>query len=110
MLITSPAIRAIETAQIIKKLLAKHIKSWTVDERLFTSDVHALSSVISQIHNKNKTLMLIGHNPDLDTLINWFLSEERHLKTSDVFFLKFNVNSWSDIFRTKKIKIRNLGK
>jgi len=110
MLVSSPAARAIETAQIIKKKLSKKIRSWDVDERIYMSGIDALKSVIIQASSKKKTLMLIGHNPEMDALINLVIPEGRHLKTSEVISLRLNAKRWADIFNAKVIKIKYLKK
>lgn len=104
-LITSPANRAVETACAIKKEMGKRILSWSVEERVYASDVKTLLQVIQQVDQKKKSLILIGHNPELDALVEFFLAKPHHLKTGASILLKFDVKSWIQIADAKPVEV-----
>ena len=104
-LITSPANRAVETACAIKHEMGKWIQSWSVEERIYSSDVKTLLQVIQQVDQKKKSVMLIGHNPELDVLAEYFLAKPFHFKTGASLLLKFDVKTWDELANAKPVEV-----
>lgn len=105
MLITSPAVRATKTAQIIRKKLGKNMKSWSIREGLYGSDTNHLSNMIRQTPAQINTLMLIGHNPELDELASQLAGHAYHLRTASVILFDYQIKGWDEIFHTKPVGI-----
>lgn len=104
-LIVSPSTRTIETAHIIKEVMDDHIKSWSVQDRLYASDLKTLLHVVCEASKKSETVMLIGHNPELDEMAEYFLQEPCHLKTGEILLFKFNADSWQEVKNLKPSKV-----
>lgn len=75
LILSSPAVRALTTAEIMAKKLAYRIKDIVVDERLYASTPGELLKVIHKLGTKPKHVMLFGHNPEL-ALLAWRLSSK----------------------------------
>ena len=104
-LVTSPAMRALETALIIRKKLGKKIKSWSIGQGVYASDAEELSKRIALTPRKINSLMLIGHNPGLDELVSLLSKHAFHLRTAAVVQFDFEVDEWAEIFKSKPIRI-----
>jgi len=104
-LILSPSTRTIETAQILKEELGDQIKSWSVQERLYASDLNTLLRIVAEASKKTSTLMLVGHNPELDEIAEHFLHTPHHLKTGELILFKFDAQSWNEVAKQKPTKV-----
>ncbi|MBC7939957.1 MAG: histidine phosphatase family protein, partial [Chitinophagaceae bacterium] len=62
LLVSSPALRALTTAQLIADEIGCQRKDIIVDERLYASSSDDLLSVICAIDDKLDSVMLFGHN------------------------------------------------
>ena len=68
LILSSPARRALTTAEIVAKKLDYKLKDIVVDDRLYAGAVHDLLNVIHKVGDKLERVMLFGHNPELTEL------------------------------------------
>src|SRR5512145_1295013 len=104
LILSSPALRALTTAEIIAKKLDYKRKDIVVDDRLYAVGVDDLLAVIHELRDKLKRVMLFGHNPELAELVHRLSGEITELPTCAVAEFTFDVNSWSRIGRGKPAK------
>jgi phosphohistidine phosphatase len=97
LIMSSPAKRALTTAKIIGKELDYKLKDIVVDDRLYPSTVDDLLNVIHKLGDKQKRVMLFGHNPGLTELAHHLSSEITHMPTCAVAEFAFDAKSWSNI-------------
>ena len=96
-IISSTAVRTTETAeQIIKKINYKN-KFETIDE-IYNSTYQNLIKCISKVKSKYKSLMLIGHNPSVTEVINYFCNNAKidNVPTCGVAIINFECD-WENI-------------
>src|SRR6266550_4389939 len=105
LILSSPATRALATAEIIAKKLDYKPRNIVVDDRLYAVEAEQLLDVIRQLDDGAKRVMLIGHNPELTELAHRLSSKITHLPTCAVAEFKFNVKSWSNIGKAKLAKV-----
>jgi phosphohistidine phosphatase len=84
LILSSPARRALKTAEIIAKKLDYKLKDIVVDDRLYASAVHDLLNVIHKLGDKLERVILFGHNPELTELAHRLSSEITHMPTCAV--------------------------
>src|SRR6202045_3243810 len=65
LILSSPARRALTTAEIIAKKLDYKPKDIVVVDRLYAGAVHGLLDVVHKLGDKLERVMLFGHNPEL---------------------------------------------
>ncbi len=68
LLVSSPALRALTTAQLIADELGYKRKDIVVDERLYASSPDNLLAVICALDDRLDRVMLFGHNPEFTDL------------------------------------------
>jgi phosphohistidine phosphatase len=105
LILSSPARRALTTAEIIAKKLDYKFKNIVVDDRLYAGTVHGLLDVIHKLGGKPERVMLFGHNPELTELAHRLSSEITHMPTCAVAEFTFNAKSWSNIGKAKLAKV-----
>jgi phosphohistidine phosphatase len=105
LILSSPAMRALTTAEIIAKKLDYKLEDILVDDRLYASEADDLLNVIHELGDKLELVMLFGHNPELTELAHRLSSEITHLPTSAVAEFTFATKSWSSIGKAKLAKV-----
>jgi hypothetical protein len=63
LILSSPAMRALTTAEIIAKKLDYKLEDIVVDDRLYAGEADDLLIVIHKLGDKLERVMLFGHNP-----------------------------------------------
>jgi len=97
LILSSPARRALRTAEIIANELGYKAKDIVVDERLYATEPEILLAVIGALGDKLKCVMIFGHNPELAELAHYFSSEITQMPTCAVAEFTFDSKSWSTI-------------
>lgn len=97
LILSSPANRAITTAQIIADKLDYKLEDIVVDDRLYPCAVDDLLNIIHKLGDKLDRVMLVGHNPVLAELGHRLSSEITDMPTCAVAEFAFNAKSWSDV-------------
>lgn len=97
LIVTSPAVRARETAATFARALGK--PSLISDERLYLADPKVLLEVVRERGGTAKHLMIVGHNPGI-TEFGDKLSAERgldNMPTCSAYTLAFDIKNWSEL-------------
>src|SRR5262245_20912697 len=105
LILSSPAVRALSTAEIIAKKLDYRRKDIVVSERLYAVEADDLLAVIHQLDDKVERVMLFGHNPELTELAHRFSGEITHMPTCAVAEFTFDGDSWSKIDTIKPSEV-----
>ena len=105
LILSSPARRALNTAEIIAKKLDYKLKDIVVDDRLYASAADDLLRVIHKLDDKLERVMVFGHNPELTELAHRLSSEITHMPTCAVAEFTFDAKSWSYIGKGKPTRV-----
>ncbi|MCB1828730.1 MAG: histidine phosphatase family protein [Gammaproteobacteria bacterium] len=74
--VSSPAERAIATAEKAVKAMGLKAASISRDERIYAAGLSALMDVVRATPTEVKRLMLVGHNPGVEQLLNYLVRED----------------------------------
>jgi len=97
LILSSPAKRALMTAEIFARKLGYKRKNIVIDDRLYAVEAEVLLDVIRRLDDGAECVMLFGHNPELTELAHRLSSKIGQLPTCAVAELKFDLRSWSRI-------------
>ena len=75
-IVSSPAIRAKQTIQLVCEQLNKNAAGIIWDERIYEARLDDLLQVISERGKKSKCTLLIGHCPGLEHLLTYLSKDE----------------------------------
>jgi len=81
----------------IAKKLDYEIKSIVVDERLYAAAPEDVLQVIHELGEKQKRVMLFGHNPEFAELAHRLSTEITAMPTCSVAEFAFDIKSWSEV-------------
>ncbi len=104
LLMSSPALRALTTAQLIAEEVGYKRKDIVVDDRLYTSSPDDLLAVIRVLDKRLDRVMLFGHNPEFTDLAHRLSSEIVDMPTSAVAEFSFDTKAWSDVGEVEPVK------
>jgi phosphohistidine phosphatase len=105
LILSSPARRALSTAEIIANELDYRAKDIVVDDRLYATEAETLLAVIGELSDKHKCVMLFGHNPEFADLAHRLSSEITLMPTCAVAEFTFKSKSWSTIGMLRPAKV-----
>lgn len=104
LIVTSPAIRAITTAQIIVNHLNMKGSNFLIDPLLYGADSTTLLEYISRASKKYDELMIVGHNPGLLDLATHFAGESVAMPTCSLMRVSFGFKDWAKVLTEKSNK------
>jgi len=97
-IMSSPAERTRTTANLIANQLALPPGALTYHDSIYTSGMQQVVALIRTQHNQEKTIMLVGHNPTISMVANFFATDiTTGLHPCDAVLIQFNSGSWADV-------------
>jgi len=75
--------------------------------RLYMAESSAIIDLIHSQPNSVKTLMLVGHNPGMEALVQLLSRKIESLATANVAFFQVDIKSWKDLTLESKVKLKN---
>ncbi len=99
-IISSPARRAKQTAEIIREIagVESEIK---FDERIYEASPARLLEVVSEQNEKTESVLLVGHNPGLERLVKFLTGELQPMPTAALAVVDLETNRWSEVSSSK---------
>ncbi|MGY2491585.1 SixA phosphatase family protein [Cupriavidus sp. CP313] len=97
LIVSSPAVRALTTAQLIADELGYEHKRIVIDDQLYASSADALLAVIRALDKKLGSVMLFGHNPEFTDLAHRLSDEITDMPTCAVARFHFDTKAWEDV-------------
>jgi phosphohistidine phosphatase len=97
--VTSPARRARQTADIMVREVGLPARNLRTEESLYLAPSEEILRIIRSTGPRIPHLMIVGHNPGISELSNLLapLSHAREITTAGMCSLSFDVHSWADI-------------
>ncbi len=97
-IICSPAKRALTTAELIVEQLKIDPSEIFINEEIYEASTRTLLKVVNSLKNEWKTVLIVGHNPDISYL-GEFLSDAEigSMTTCGVVHIKFELNKWEEV-------------
>ncbi|MCD6201929.1 MAG: histidine phosphatase family protein [Bacteroidales bacterium] len=102
-ILTSPACRAFHTAILFSRAMKSSGRKIRVEDDMYLASYGKMESLVRNTEDEVGCLMLVGHNPGITDLANFFIEEFIHnIPTSGFVFFRFDTSAW------KKIATSNL--
>ena len=108
-ILTSPATRALRTAQVFADKMDFPERLIQTDSQLYHLSTPGLTQLVRDLPESYQSVMLFGHNPGITLLANhlagYFTSK---IKTTGIAIIDFEVDSWMQITAESGKLIRHL--
>lgn len=96
LIISSPAKRAKQTAVLVRESAGIEGKIEFV-EKIYEASPTTLLYVTSELPDKYKSVLLVGHNPGIEGFIRILTGEIHEMPTASVAQISLNIEKWADI-------------
>jgi phosphohistidine phosphatase len=96
-IISSPAIRALSTAQALAHELDYPLDNILAEKTLYEAGEKELFSVIGSINSNYDTAMIVGHNPTLTYFVETLTGESLgNIPTCGIVYINLFVDNWDE--------------
>jgi phosphohistidine phosphatase len=95
LVICSPAKRARETTALVLEAAAIETEL-RYDERIYEASVASLIEIISQIEDDKTEVMLVGHNPGFENLLERLTGETKTMPTATLALITLSSEKWEE--------------
>ncbi len=106
LILSSPATRALTTAQGFARKLDYPKQEIRVEERLYSGHVRDLLDVLHGVGDDVHRVFLVAHNPHLTQLAQQLCGDIGHLPPCAIAEFTFDAKSWADVGETKARRSR----
>ncbi len=101
-MLTSPAVRALSTAEIfIRK--SGFDTALDIREEMYAAEGEELMDMIAGLPEKLEIILLVGHNPSLEELIEELTGELVRLKTAHLYIMDLDIPAWTGIYSSAAV-------
>ena len=106
-IICSTAVRAQETADYVVEGM-KYKNEIIFTDVLYMAEPKDILSVIIDHAKNQKTILVIGHNPGSEALLQILTGKVESLPTASIAYLTAKIDKWKDIAKCKNVKLKKL--
>ena len=94
----STATRSRETLQLVLSELSKAVPiPVSMRAELYHGNVAVLLSVLREVAEPAEKVLVVGHNPDLETLVTHLTGQTERLSTGAVARVELDLSDWSEL-------------
>lgn len=100
LLVSSPAKRAITTAQIFAEILQYPSRQIQIVPEIYEASVHDLLPVVNHLDNQYERIALFGHNPGLSYFVDYLCGNggsPLNLPTCAIAVVQLGVDDWAEV-------------
>lgn len=108
-ILSSTARRARDTAQIAAEKCGYEREIRFIPD-LYMGDVEDILGFLQNLEDSCSTALLVGHNPDLEMLLNLLTDEDETLPTAALAQVELPIQSWKELDPERRGKLVNLWK
>jgi phosphohistidine phosphatase len=100
-IISSDAVRARLTAEAVAEA-ARYAGEILLDPRLYLACSADILSLLTMVRENAGTVMIVGHNPGLETLVEQLTGERQDLPTAALAQIGLPIDQWRDLKRSTR--------
>ena len=93
---SSPAVRARETARLVKEFSGS-TADIEHDNRIYEASSKTLIKVVSEADNRFNAVMIVGHNPGMEGLVHALTGKSERMPTAAVAVIDLDISDWSEV-------------
>ncbi len=102
-IISSPARRASETAQIVKQA-AGFSAEIHFEPRIYEASIGDLIEIVSTVENNCEKLLIVGHNPGFEQLVESLTGELQQMPTAALAEIELPIENWREMMNGGRLK------
>jgi phosphohistidine phosphatase len=95
-IVSSPAVRARETARRVKEAAAMTVEI-VYDDRIYEASSRTLQTVAASIDDGFDSAMLVGHNPGMEGFVRLLTGRSEEMPTAALAVIDLDIDRWAEI-------------
>jgi phosphohistidine phosphatase len=96
LIISSPAVRARETARLVKEA-AGFDAAIEHDEQIYEASPQTLKQVVSSIDDRFESAMIVGHNPGMEGFVRLLTGKLESMPTGSLAIIDLDIPDWESL-------------
>ena len=96
-ILSSDAVRARTTAELIAEAIGFGASRVITDERLYAASADEVLRVVGELDGDLSVAIVVGHNPEMASLAHRFSEEIHEMPTCAVAEYEFEVDAWYEL-------------
>jgi phosphohistidine phosphatase len=102
LILVSAAPRAVETAQILARVLGYPKKDIVLRKEIYEANKDALAGMVVATDDDRRSVMLVGHNPGMEELArDWGQEPGMALTPASVAYISFRTTTWRGVAKKR---------
>ena len=102
LIITSHAVRALETAKVIADHIGYPKEAILISKKIYMPDGSDLIKFISKISSTYNHIVLVGHNPSITEVANFFTnSNTDNIPTCGIVHINLPIHTWDESYKAE---------
>lgn len=94
--LSSPAVRARQTAELVKDHSGMTAEI-LLEDRIYEASPQALRQVVSELDDAHDSALVVGHNPGMEGFIRYLSGAIEPMPTTALAVIKLKIDSWDAI-------------
>ena len=95
-IVSSSSVRAQSTASLVVENCGRQVFV-SIDPRVYLADLGTLITVVQDYSSVAQRLLVIGHNPGLEQLVEQLTGEYRKLPTTALAHISLPISDWDEL-------------
>jgi len=95
--ISSPAVRCVETVDALFDSLKISEEMVEYNADFYHAEVDDYLEALSKLDDKVKSVLFVGHNPSLETLLQSLTGDIEALSTASAAWIKLSIEDWKQV-------------
>lgn len=107
LIISSSAKRAATTAELVALELSLD-SDIRYTEKLYLAEPHAYIMPARQLGDEIETLLMVGHNPGIQELVEQLTDQEERMSTAAIAHIRAPIRKWSELAGGKRYELTHI--
>jgi len=107
LILCSSAVRAHTTALLVAKACS-YIGEIKQTRKLYLAEPQAYVDVLRQVAEQHERVLVVGHNPGLEALIEALTGEAMAMPTAALAYIELSLKRWRDLDMDSECKLVNV--
>lgn len=107
LIVTSSAKRASTTAELVALEISVE-SDIRYTEKLYLAEPGAFITLARQVADDVETLMMVGHNPGIQELVEWLTGQDERMSTATLAHIQAPIKKWSDLAGGKEYELAHI--
>ncbi|MEP7212587.1 MAG: histidine phosphatase family protein [Acidobacteriota bacterium] len=96
LIVSSPARRALETAELVRENTGANIEI-QLNDRVYEASPQTLLQIAAAVDDAAGSVMLVGHNPGMEAFVRLLTGRSEAMPTAALAVIDLGIDCWSNI-------------